>query len=198
MLDHRRIAYCGLSGRIVSALLFGFVLNGAASAQSQSIPPPPTKQSQAPAPAKKSTSAPHKTFTNDSVKALPPGAVTQFNPSVPPLYPVNDKARKAAAAKKADDEAKQAAYWKARFTAARQKLADDQKALPGLQSALGKEQVEEYSVDECTGQVYSDRYMELLGQINATKAAIQQDKQALSDLYDQFHKSGGLPGWIRK
>ena len=96
-----------------------------------------------------------------------------------------------------NDAAEAAAYWRARFTAAREKLAQDEKALPVLQSQLELERVQQYSVDEDTGQVYSDTFMDLLQQIDAMKLTIKEDKQALSDLHDEFRRAGGLPGWIR-
>jgi len=199
--------------RIGVAMLFVFLFTGAARAQSQSAPPaatpppaqaPPKTASSAVADAAskskstQSAATSPKSYNNDTVKALPPSDVTQIHPAVPPLSVTSDKEKEAAAAKEAADEANQAAYWQARFTAARQKLDADQKAIPVIQSQLSWELVNEESPDEITGQIYSDTYMSLLHQMEATKLAIQQDKQALSDLHDEFRKAGGQPGWIRK
>lgn len=52
-------------------------------------------------------------------------------------------------------------------------------------------------MDEDTGQVYSDAFMDLLNQINTMKQAVEHDKQILSDLHDEFRHAGGQPGWIR-
>ncbi|HLW97605.1 MAG TPA: hypothetical protein VKR82_03085 [Candidatus Acidoferrales bacterium] len=198
--------------RIAVALLFVFLSTAAARAQSQSTPPattlppaqapPKTASSPAADAASKSKSTQSaattcKFYNNDNVKALPPSDVTQIHSAVPPLSVISEKEKKAAAAKQAAAEANQAAYWKARFTAARQKLDADQKAIPVIQRQLSWELVNEESPDEITGQIYSDTYMDLLHQMEATKLAIQQDKQALSDLHDEFRKAGGLPGWIR-
>ena len=43
----------------------------------------------------------------------------------------------------------------------------------------------------------SDDYMDLLHQFDAMEITIHNDKQALSDLHDEFRHAGGLPGWIR-
>jgi hypothetical protein len=43
----------------------------------------------------------------------------------------------------------------------------------------------------------SDDYMDLLHQFDAMEISIHNDKQALSDLHDEFRHAGGLPGWIR-
>ncbi len=66
-----------------------------------------------------------------------------------------------------------------------------------MQSRLEDERVQQESVDEDTGQVNSDWFVELQQQIAATRAAIKSDKQALSDLHEEFRRAGGLPGWIR-
>jgi len=141
--------------------------------------------------AKVDASGPQKVYTNDRVEELPPSSISIVGP--PPPLPGSAKPRPTPA----DDTAKLAAYWKARFTAAREKLAQDRKALPSLQTQLDIERVQEYTVAEDTGQVYSDTYMDLLYQIDTMKVTIQNDKQALSDLHDEFRHAGGQPGWIR-
>jgi len=204
-----------LARRFVVVLLTFLSLAGLALAQSQSAtstapePQPPSQQPAKPQPqprripvvsvadaarnakTKVDESAPQKVFTNDDAAALPPGGISIVGP--PPPAPGTAKPK----AKPADDTAKLAAYWKARFTAARQKLAQDKNALPGLQTQLNVERVQQDLVDEGSTQVYSDTYMDLLHQIEAMKLAIQNDQQALSDLHDQFRHAGGQPGWIR-
>lgn len=143
---------------------------------------------------KDSAATADKVYTDEDVESLPPGGISVIGPAPSPAGA--DAAKDQAAAKRVDKKA-QAAYWKARYTAARDKLAQDQKALPELQSELEAERVQQWSVDECTGQVNSDLFMDLLRRIDATKQAIDNDRQALSDLDDEFRKAGGLPGWIR-
>ncbi len=145
---------------------------------------------------KQDESVPRKVFTNDDLSSLPPEDISVAGPPSTPAADTNPQAAPAPGKSQDDDSAK-AAYWKARFTAARQKLAQDEKALPALQSQLEVERVQECSVDEDTGQVYSDTFMDLLNQINAMKQTIEHDKQMLSDLHDEFRHDGGQPGWIR-
>jgi hypothetical protein len=200
-----------LARRFVVAQLAIFSLEAVGLAQSQSSTAPapqPQQQSQPQtsprripvvsvadaarnAKSKEDESVPKKVFTNDDAAALPPGGISIVGP--PPLAPGAAKPK----AKPADDTAKLAAYWKARFTAARQKLAKDKNALPGMLAELKVESLQEIVLDSDTDQVYSDTYMDLIHQIDLTKQAIQNDKQALSDLHDEFRHAGGLPGWIR-
>jgi hypothetical protein len=169
--------------------------------QTQTQPMPATQPKRIPVPtvadiardseSRLEDSAPQKVFTNDDTAGLSPGGISIVGPL--PLPPGAAKPL----AKPVDPTAQQAAYWKARFTAARQKLVQDKKALPALQNQLEAQRVWEDPGDPDSGQLYSDYYMDMLHQIDAMKVAIQNDKKALSDLYDEFHHAGGLPGWIR-
>ena len=139
---------------------------------------------------KADASAPEKVYTDDDVKALPPGDISLVGPD-PSQNPVKPKP------KLVDDTAQKAAYWKARFTAARQKLAADKRTLPALQTQLETERVQETIGDPDTGQLYSDTHMSLLHQIDALKVTIQNDQKALRALHDEFSQAGGLPSWIQ-
>jgi hypothetical protein len=213
-----RLRVLWLARRSAVALLPISLLAGIALAQSQSMSPPAPQQEAQPQPkaqpkpqpktlplktvvniadaARKAKSeqegaAPKKVYTDDDVAALPPGGISIGGLAVPEPSATSSKA------KQADDTAKLAAYWKARFTAARQKLAQDKKALPSLQTQFEIERVQQDLVDEECCQLNSDRYMDLLHQIDSMKLAIKNDQQALSDLHDEFRHAGGLPGWIR-
>lgn len=211
-----RLRMTWLARGFVVALLTVFSLTGIAHAQEQSAPQPqpqpqaqpksqPQPQSQ-PQPrktvasaaaasrtakSKQDQSGPHKVYTDRDMATLPPGGISVGGPPAPTPIVANLNA------KPADDTTRVAAYWKARFTAARRKLAQDRKALPALQTQLEVERVQQESVDEDTGQVNSDTYMDLLHQIDSMKVTIRNDNQALSDLHDEFRHAGGLPGWIR-
>lgn len=207
------VASAAIAGRIriIPPLLVALSLTGLALAQSQpQTPPPPqpkSKQTQSSpvaasptAEANKGNSAAGKVYRNRDVKALLSDDVSVVGPAAPPPGSASGKGNipaRTASPNQADQDTKAAAYWKARFTSARNKLAQDQKVLPSLQRQLEAERVQQDFVDPDTGQVYSDEFMNLLHQIDAAKVAIQKDKQALSDLYDQFRRAGGLPGWIR-
>jgi hypothetical protein len=181
-----------------------------AQSQSQSqTPPPPPKSQQTKNPASGATpkaktdkddSASSKVYTDDDVDALPPGGVSVVGPATPPRATADSNTKAIAGGSMSPtrtDKGAKAAYWRARYAAARGKLAQDQKLLPSLQSQLEIERVQQNLVDEDTGQVYSDLFVYLLQKIDDTKLAIQNDQQALSDLDEEFRKAGGLPGWIR-
>lgn len=189
--------------RIFALALFAFLLVAFTTLAQQSSAPPPSPKPAASvvdaaqkSKSKQDESVPQKVFTNDDLSSLPPKDISVAGPPSTPAVDTNPQAAPAPGKSQDDDSAK-AAYWKARFTAARQKLAQDEKALPALQSQLEVERVQECSVDEDTGQVYSDTFMDLLNQINAMKQTIEHDKQILSDLHDEFRHAGGQPGWIR-
>jgi hypothetical protein len=175
--------------------------------QSQSPPPPKSPQTQNPPVAassktktNKDDSASSKVYTDDDVDALPPGGISVVGPGTPPPAAADSNTKAPAGGSVSPTrtgKGAKAAYWKARYAAARDKLAQDQKALPSLQSQLETERVQQDLVDEDSGQVYSDLFMYLLQKIDDTKLAIQNDQQALSDLDEEFRKAGGLPGWIR-
>jgi hypothetical protein len=147
----------------------------------------------------KVNSAADKVYTDDDVERLPPGGVSIVGPPAPPsAATTNGEApARAALANQGDKTAKVKAYWQARFVAARNKLAQDQKALPTLQSQLETERVQQDLLVGDTTQVYSDEFMDLLNKIDAMKLEIQKDEQALSDLHEEFRKAGGQAGWIR-
>jgi hypothetical protein len=205
----RRLRAFSLLRRFSFALIAILSLTNMAAAQSQSAPAQPQTGSSAAKVAEAASqtkskldeSAPHKVYTNEDLAALSRQAISIPGKPTPPANGAGaedgNAQTPAAPARPADDTAEVAAYWKARFTAARQKLAQDEKALPELQSQLEIERVQECSVDEDSGQVYSDTFMDLLRQIEAMKVSIKQDKQALSDLHDEFRHAGGEPGWIR-
>jgi len=203
---HLRVLW--LARRFI-VLFFAIVLAARmAPAQSQSVSPPQPQTRPQPkrlppktvpsiadvarnAKSEQAESAPAKVITDDDLATLPPGGISIVGP--PPSTSGTARPK----AKPADDTAKVAAYWKARFTAARQKLAQDKQVLPGLEAQLKVDSLQEIIMDEDTGQVYSDTYMDLLHQIDLAKLTIQNDKKALSDLHDEFRHAGGLPGWIR-
>lgn len=193
------LAACTLAGSV-------FAQSQPASSPQQQPPAPQAQPSSSPQPKRiipptvadmarqtqaRVEAAPEKVFTNDDTAELPPGGISIVGP-----LPLPASAAKPISVP-VDNTAQQAAYWKARFTAVRRKLAEDKKALPGLQSQLEAQRVWEDPGDPDSGQLYSDTYMDLLHQIDAMKVAIQNDKKALRDLNDEFHHAGGLPGWIR-
>ena len=180
-----------------------------AQSQTQTPPQPEPKSRQAqPSPTgvtpksktEKDNSAADKVYTDDDLERLPSGGVSVVGPPAPPPSAATtnrEASARSGLANQADKTAKAKVYWQARFVAARNKLAQDQKALPALQSQLETERLQQDLLVGDTTQVYSDEFMVLLNKIGALKLEIQNDKQALSDLHEEFRKAGGLPGWIR-
>jgi len=109
-----------------------------------------------------------------------------------------DKGDKADAAQpQAKDDAKGEAYWRKQFADARRTLADDAKELDVLQREYNLKQQQYYSdPNVAMEQQYSRSDLDkTLDQINAKKADVEKDKQAISDLEDDLRKAGGEPGW---
>jgi hypothetical protein len=142
----------------------------------------------------------HKVYTEEDVERLPANGVSVVGPATPPQDTTatnGEVPARAPLTKESETTVKAEAYWKARFATARNKLAQDQKAILSLQSQLETERVQQDLLVGDTTQVYSDEFMDLLHRIDAMKLEIQNDKRALSDLHEEFRKAGGLPGWIR-
>jgi cytoskeletal protein RodZ len=167
--------------------------------KSQQTQPSPTGETAKPEP-DKDNSAADKVYTDDDVEKLPPGGISVVGPpATPPSAATSsgDAPARAALLNQGGQSAKAKAYWQARFAAGRNKLIQDQQALPALQSQLETERVQQDLLIGDTTQVYSDEFMDLLNKVDALKLEIQNDKQALSDLHEEFRKAGGQPGWIR-
>ncbi len=151
---------------------------------------------------------PGKVFTNEDISQLK-GAVSVVGaPPEPSPAPGTEAAPaagaatagaadKTAAAPKA--EAKDEAYWRSKFADARRKLADDQKELDVLQREYNLKQQQFYmdpnvALREQYGRADLNK---TLDQINAKKADVEKDQQAISALEDQLRQAGGDPGWAR-
>jgi hypothetical protein len=203
-----RVVSRGAKWRRELAAVLALLLMSSASidlvrAQSPSVSKADPEQKQSDAqPKTKSAGKPKathpKVYTNADLKALPADGVSVVGPSVQEEKDAGSEAGETPRNSAFRDYDKNApAYWKARFIAARNRLDQDEKALPILQSQLEYVRVQQWAANGFTNQVNSDEFMSILSQIDATKRAIQKDKQALSDLQDEFQRAGGQPGWIR-
>jgi hypothetical protein len=140
-----------------------------------------------------------KVFTDDDVANLKGGiSVVGSDPTPAPT----DAATAAAAKEKATPApaVKDEAYWRKRFADARRKLADDSKELDVLQREYNLKEVQFYSnPNVALREQYSRKDLDdTLAEINAKKAAVDKDNQALSDLQDELRTSGGEPGWANE
>jgi hypothetical protein len=108
----------------------------------------------------------------------------------------------------AEDEAKKQAQleaeWRGKFAAAHKKLDDDEKELDIMQREYNLKRQQYYS-DPNTAMREQYEYPsgrggelnDLAKKIEDKKQAIEQDKQAVSDLEDQLRKAGLPSGWAR-
>jgi chromosome segregation ATPase len=158
---------------------------------------------------KKESSKPAKVFTNDDMGALR-GTISVIG-SEPAPASATDKAAEKTEEKTTGDKktpnadskkegAKDEAYWRAKFAAARKLLADDTKELDILQREFNLKQ-EQYSQDPnwAMHEQYSRADInKTQSEIDAKKQDVEKDKQALSDLEDELRKSGGEPGWANE
>lgn len=92
---------------------------------------------------------------------------------------------------------KDEAYWRDKFTAANNKLADDQHELDILQRELNLKQDQFYT--DPTAQLKQEYSRQDLNdskaKIDAKAAVIDQDKMDISNLEDELRQAGGDPGW---
>ncbi len=92
------------------------------------------------------------------------------------------------------------ASWKAKFSAARKKLADDKKDLDLLQREYNLKQTQYYSdPNQAMRQQYSmDELNSMKDKIDKRTEDVEKDRQAIDELEDQLRQSGGNPGWARE
>jgi hypothetical protein len=150
---------------------------------------------------KKHSGKPAKVFTNDDMGSL------KYTPSVVgnqsgPASSTDRTAERAQDRKPSngDDGKKNEAYWRAKFTAARKSLADDSKELDVLQREFNLKQQQFYQdPNAALKQQYSrDDLNKTQSEINTKRQAVEEDKQALSNLEDELRKAGGNRNWANE
>jgi hypothetical protein len=172
---------------------------------------------------KKDSGRPAKVFTNDDMGGLrgtisvigtepaPPSSATAKATQTPAAdkgapASASDKAaaktedKKPASGDSKKESAKDEAYWRATFAAARKLLAQDTKELDVLQREYNLK-LEQYSQDPNWAlhqQNSREDINKTQSEIETKKQDVEKDKQALSDLQDELRKSGGEPGWANE
>jgi hypothetical protein len=88
-------------------------------------------------------------------------------------------------------------YWRQKFADANKKLADDMHEADVDQRDYNLKQQQYYSdPNTAMKQQYNRQDLnDLKKTIDDKTAAIEQDKQAISDLQDELRQAGGEPGW---
>ena len=111
------------------------------------------------------------------------------------IVPTNGAATTGAAA----DDPKSEAYWRKKFKAVRDKIANSEKELDVLQRELNKDQVQYYNDPQKALMQQYDRkdINERTAKVDAKKKEIEDLKKQMSDMEDELRKAGGDPGWAR-
>jgi chromosome segregation ATPase len=153
---------------------------------------------------KKDSNKPAKVFTNEDMGSLK-GTISVVGSEPAPASGADNAAEKTADKKTPSDDskkegAKDEAYWRTKFAAARKTLADDSKELDILQREFNLKQ-EQYSQDPNWAMHEQNSRADInktQSEIDAKKQDVEKDKQALSDLGDELRKSGGDAGWANE
>ena len=97
-------------------------------------------------------------------------------------------------------EAKDEAYWRAKFAAARKQLADDTKEADILQREYNLKEQQFYSNPNVALREQNSRadLNKTRDDINTKKADVAKDQQAIAALEDQLRQAGGNAGWARE
>jgi hypothetical protein len=145
---------------------------------------------------------PAKVFTNEDIGDIK-GTVSVVGtqpPSPAPAAPgTAPAAGTPAAAAPKPTPVKDEAYWRAQFADARKRMADDAKELDVLQREYNLKEQQFYSnPNVAMREQYSRSDLnKTRDDINAKKADVEKDQQAIANLEDQLRQAGGEPGWAR-
>jgi hypothetical protein len=151
---------------------------------------------------KKAPAKPAKVLTNDDVEKGPKfaGAVQNTTPVLPGEAEAAPQAQgkpseKAEAEKEKHDEK----YWRERFAAAHEKLAQAERELDILEREWQKGQMQYYAdPQKALKEQYNRKDLnDHAAQVEAKKKEIAKLKQDISDLEDELRREGGDPGWAR-
>jgi chromosome segregation ATPase len=149
---------------------------------------------------KKQNAKPPAVLTNDTIDTLKGTVSVVGEEPAPAVDETKTPQDKAAPVDKKPAPAKDETYWRQQFTNARKKLADDAHELDILQREYNLKQQQYYSDpntamrEQYTRQDLTDTKTK----IDDKTAAVEQDKQALSDLEDALRAAGGDAGWSRE
>ena len=154
---------------------------------------------------RKEVKEPAKTYTNKDLTPAPSTATEAAPAAIPPTA---DAAAKDAKAKKDAEEkdkadkdkgpAKDQKYWAGRVKELRTQLDRDQTYADALQTKINSLATDFVNRDDPAqrAQIARDK-QKAMDELNRLKAAIQNDKKAISDLEEEARKAGVPPGWLR-
>jgi hypothetical protein len=191
-----------LQGRRLAAGLSVLFLAGSATALGGQTLADVAKKEEA---RRKEVKEPAKTYTNKDLIPAPSTATEAAPAAIPPTA---DAATKDAKAKKdAEDKdkadkdkgpAKDQKYWAGRVKELRTQLDRDQTYADALQTKINSLATDFVNRDDPAqrAQIARDK-QKAMDELNRLKAAIQNDKKAISDLEEEARKAGVPPGWLR-
>ena len=176
------------------------LVTSAASASSQALGDIAKKEEAR----RKEVKEPAKTYTNKDL-TTPPSTASQPAPAAIP--PTADAAKDAKAKKDAEEKdkadkdkgpAKDQKYWAGRIKELRTQLDRDQTYADALQTKINSLAADFVNRDDPAqrAQIARDK-QKAMDELNRLKAAIQNDKKAISDLEEEARKAGVPPGWLR-
>jgi hypothetical protein len=149
---------------------------------------------------KQAAAKPKKVYTDDdfaSTKSTPvtPAVATEGDQAAATPAATDGKATTGAAA----DDPKSEAYWRKKFKAVRDKIANSEKELDVLQRELNKDQVQYYNDPQKALMQQYDRkdINERTAKVDAKKKEIEDLKKQMSDMEDELRRAGGDSGWAR-
>lgn len=153
----------------------------------------------------KKETKPAKVYTNEDITQIK-GDISVVGPApaaapAPGAAPAADKGATPGKAAASDDtNGKDEAGWRKKFAEARKTLAEDSKELDILQREFNLKQQQFYSDPNVALREQNSRkdLDDTQGQIDAKKADVAKDTQAISDLEDALRKAGGDPGWANE
>ena len=177
------------------------------SAQKSDSQAKPTAQTSQPTPAqpdplvaaarrareeKKEQAKPGRVFTNDNLPTT--GGISAVGETA-----VAGSGDKAGASVSDNSIEAQEKTWRERFAKLRHKVEQDQQELDVMQRELGVLDVQYYSnpVKAMQQDLTRSDINKKTSDIDAKKAQVAADKQAILDAEDDLRKAGGDPGWAR-
>lgn len=134
---------------------------------------------------------PAKVITNDTLESTPAQPSPSEKESTVPVPPAEGVST--------PPPAHNEEYYRAQMSKLKSHLETDQRELDVLQQKLGQNQMQYYGdPNKSLLQQYSREDVNTLtDEIDAKKAVVASDNQAIDDLRDQLRHEGGDPGWLR-
>ena len=141
---------------------------------------------------KKEQAKPGRVFTNDNLPTT--GGISAVGETT-----VAGSGDKAGASVSDNSIEAQEKTWRERFAKLRHKVEQDQQELDVMQRELGVLDVQYYSnpVKAMQQDLTRSDINKKTSDIDAKKAQVAADKQAILDAEDDLRKAGGDPGWAR-